>query len=420
MGIEHRLELNLTTRLEPRPLLSRLQGEPLIMPEMTINLPLVSRLSLSLKERLEIRAQKTIPGTIAVFSNMSWSPSSTTSLKSTERAHIHEQSPLLSLDASSHTSSLVMDRQRPTHLHPTSERLMNTEGERLSLESMDSQHWGTLRRNEQWTSSRGDFQEKESSKRQRIYLQDMPFYNDGVQKTRVLHPEVIATPETLKMFSNDVGAVCRWTLQSSTVSDFPESEWDNIIRGKQVNLGIISAARNAPSQIGDLEPSSSSSQLPAPRVFNEGQWFTAWQYTIDAILHLFPHRRNELLEYGRYITEFFDNMHDSQEIIAFDQACRNHVSSRSDLRLCDFNNFRHLEFSYLSCGGKHYSLGDNKTQSSSKASATRDKSREVCRKFNSSAGCGFRGDQCKYIHKCFKCDKPGHGMASCKSGEPGK
>ncbi|KAF8999541.1 hypothetical protein BDQ17DRAFT_1427779 [Cyathus striatus] len=80
----------------------------------------------------------------------------------------------------------------------------------------------------------------------------MLLYENNLPDMCLTHPEVIQTQKNINLYANDINAVHQWMMQSSQVDDFPESEWDNIIKGHQVNLSIVSAAISTPNRANGI------------------------------------------------------------------------------------------------------------------------------------------------------------------------
>ncbi|KAF9009982.1 hypothetical protein BDQ17DRAFT_1347275 [Cyathus striatus] len=260
------------------------------------------------------------------------------------------------------------------------------------------------------------------NKKQRIFLKDMPWYAEQVEEECKLHPDVLKTRNTLRLFANDPDTVKRWAMESARLAVyFPECEWDNIIRGRPVNLSHVLSGINATTpfyfqtlQVGDTKFTIRPSNFKEILCYDE--WFPAWLYASSAIKHAFPHRSDELTAYGEYIRLYFMNISEPIQVVRFDEAVRTYVASRSDIRLCDFQHFHFMETAFLTREGAEWKPDqNNELKSTSRSNAIgREKSKEVCRKFNSAAGCNYHKDRCRYRHKCFKCNKQGHGMADCK------
>lgn len=92
---------------------------------------------------------------------------------------------------------------------------------------------------------------------------------------------------------------------------FPESEWRHIFRGEAVNLDIIfsnlhhiAPPKENVGRIGRTEISLGSTD-PARKVQTSGDWTAAWNATVKATAYAFPHRADELRQWGDYLSSEF-------------------------------------------------------------------------------------------------------------------
>jgi hypothetical protein len=114
---------------------------------------------------------------------------------------------------------------------------------------------------------------------------------------------------------------------------FPDTEWDHIIRGDPVDLDVVLSSLHhiAPvkenlGRVGSTQISLGQSD-PARKITTSGEWTSAWNATARAITFAFPHRKEELQEYGEYMdSEFSARISSShRKLFAFDKAVRHHV-----------------------------------------------------------------------------------------------
>ena len=260
-----------------------------------------------------------------------------------------------------------------------------------------------------------------SNKKQRLYEHELPWYPNDLIAQSIIRPELQKTQATIRLFSKDFSATKRFITSSLTVPEFPDAEWDNVIRGRPVNINTVFSSINAISpaieyteSIGSYKIKFSGSTASTKKVQNLGDWIMAWGLVTRATLHAFPHRDRELREYGEYIVRLFGAISQSEaaRVILLDEAIRTFVGGRNDLLLTDYASFEHLKITCLS------NYGANQVTVSKSPKASRqslEKSNEICRKYNSPGGCGFSGGRCKYQHRCRKCSLPGHAERDCKS-----
>jgi hypothetical protein len=78
-----------------------------------------------------------------------------------------------------------------------------------------------------------------SNKKQRIYEADQPWYPTDVLVQSFLPPELQKMRSILLRFTGDYSAIKRWIDISASVPQFPDSEWDNVIKGRSINLDAV-------------------------------------------------------------------------------------------------------------------------------------------------------------------------------------
>ena len=83
---------------------------------------------------------------------------------------------------------------------------------------------------------------------------------------------------------------------------------------------------------------------PKRCISTAAEWSTAWRKASKAITFAFPHRREELLEYGDYIkSEFAAKITSSHhKILLYDTALRNEVAAGQHVLLTDHAHFTRL------------------------------------------------------------------------------
>ncbi|KAF9456119.1 hypothetical protein BDZ94DRAFT_1137699, partial [Collybia nuda] len=159
-------------------------------------------------------------------------------------------------------------------------------------------------------------------------------------------------------FSRNFSAIKCFIASSTTIPEFPDSEWDNVIRGCPINLDSVFSSINAVAPIYKhseclgaykIKFGGGSSRSSSKRIQTYGEWLMAWTLTTRAICHAFPHCARELQDYGNFITRQFGAIigGESMRVIAFDESIWTFVGSRNDLLLTDFHQFDHLKTTFL-------------------------------------------------------------------------
>lgn len=148
------------------------------------------------------------------------------------------------------------------------------------------------------------------------------------------------------------------------------------------------------------------------------EWSSAFRRMSKAVTFLFPHRREELLEYAEHVEGLFAAKQTSAhpKVILYDQSVRNQVGGGQNILLTDYHRFYSLSEAILHADGVEYRAGG---KGSAKGGNGPDKGdstkKDVCRRFNGQAGCPFSEEECYYKHVCKGCGKGGHGKFSCTS-----
>ena len=260
--------------------------------------------------------------------------------------------------------------------------------------------------------------DRTSNKKRRVFESQMPWYTKEEEARRSGNKDCEESRRILHLFARDYKVVKQWIQTSRTAPlGFPGSEWDNIIRGQAVNLDAVfsslhhvSAPKENVGRVGHTEISLGRSE-PAKKVQTSGEWTSAWNATIKAVKFAFPHREQELREYGEYIEGHFSAKVISahRRIILYDIAIRNEVGGGQNALLTDSHRFSRLFSAIVMPDGiesEHARLGSKRT--TGKNSKT-----EICNRFNSINGCRNTAEDCRFRHACKKCKRVGHGEKSC-------
>jgi hypothetical protein len=261
-----------------------------------------------------------------------------------------------------------------------------------------------------------------SNKKRRVYELEMPWFEREEDARRTGNQNCEESRRLLTLFARDYKVIKQWIQNSRTAPlGFPSSEWDNIIKGQAVNLDAvfsslhhISAPKENTGRVGATEISLGRTE-PSKRVQTSGEWTSAWNATVKATKFAFPHRENELREYGEYIEGHFSAKIPSshRRIILYDTAIRNEVGGGQNALLTDTHRFSRLYSAIVMPDG----IESEYTRTSTKRTGTKASKTEICNRFNSSNGCRNSADDCRFKHACKKCKRLGHGKEQCDSKE---
>ncbi|KAF8586135.1 hypothetical protein K439DRAFT_1255141, partial [Ramaria rubella] len=164
------------------------------------------------------------------------------------------------------------------------------------------------------------------------------------------------TQQLLKHFSRDYRAVKTSIVISDQHPEFPNSKWDNIIKGRPIDLNkvlstmyVIGTDSKRVEHISALKLQIEAS-APIRKVTSQGEWGLAWDRACKALIFVFPHRGSELCKYGAYIHRLFGAYQTwfHKRVILFDQAACARAAYRKDTLLFDFSQLDDLKIMHTS------------------------------------------------------------------------
>jgi hypothetical protein len=261
-------------------------------------------------------------------------------------------------------------------------------------------------------------------KRQKLIESDMPWYTKSSGSSSSSgNPSCEETRRLLRAYNRDVSkAKFLIKIAHNSPSGIPSSQWERILKGDAVDLNQVFASlhhtvpdEERTGRLGETEISFGVSE-PKKRISTASEWSTTWRKASKAIAFAFPHRREELLDYGDYIeAEFAAKVVSSHhKILLYDAALRNEVSAGQHILLTDHYRFSSLYSAIVMPDGVESSLDKSQGRRSGKSSQPGGKL-EICNKFNAGT-CKRTSSDCKYRHLCKNCNQPGHGKKDCPDG----
>ena len=263
--------------------------------------------------------------------------------------------------------------------------------------------------------------EEPVAKRIKVDESAYAWISSGQNKCTILRESLAKTLELIETYTIDHKATKRSLVNQPDCPEFPDSEWNNIITGRAVNLdavlsGQLSTTRDDPKveKFGDLEISFGGVE-PTKIVKNGGDWSIAWNRTLRAIVFAFPHWIQELSIYGEYIVNLFAVTHPSMHsrVIAFDKAVRKRVGSVRNLELSDFEKFTDLKIAHMDSIRVSVVSGSSKDDRGRKGKKGKNwKKDEPCNQWNDGK-CSQEEEDCRRMHVCNKCGKSGHKGKEC-------
>jgi hypothetical protein len=234
------------------------------------------------------------------------------------------------------------------------------------------------------------------------------------------------TRNILDIMQRDPTTVKRWIrCASSAPAGFPSTEWDALVKGESINIDTVFSSLHHIHSIDENVGSVGATEIhfgrpkPAAKVETSGQWTAAFNLIIKATSFVFPHRLDELKQYGDYIEELFSAKSVSihPKLFKYDEAIRYKVGQGQNILLTNRSEFtRYYEAIIVPDGVGSGTTSDGDKAGQKKDGKSRGKS-DICHRFNGAKGCNSTTEKCKYKHICKKCKQRGHGQVECKIDE---
>ena len=255
----------------------------------------------------------------------------------------------------------------------------------------------------------------------------MPWYSKEQRIRRSnLNTSCNKTRETLDIFQRDHATVKRWIkCASSAPAGFPNTEWDALVKGETVDIDTVFSSLHHIHSIDESIGRVGSTEIqfgrpkPAAKVETSGQWTAAFNLIVKATAFLFPHRYEELREYGDYMEELFSAKSTTihPKLFKYDEAVRYKVGQGQNILLTDKSQFvRYYEAIVAPDGVGVERASEGNQGGQGKSGRSRERS-DICHRFNGPNGCSSTAEKCKYKHICKRCKKRGHGKMDCKVDE---
>jgi len=302
------------------------------------------------------------------------------------------------------------------------------DGDSLDSSSSSGSYQPTTRKRARSVEEDGD--DEHQSGRRRINTGAFPWVIEEDVMPAQLSTELRQTLSILENFSRDIKVSKSSLLNSARCPQFPDSEWTNMLSGRVIDFdhvlsGVYSAApdEHRREQLGSIEVVVGNS-TPVRVVKTHSHWVIAYEQYVEATLYVFPHRRNELLIYGKFIRQLFTSFPPELHgrVIQFDKAVRLRVAQRRDLLLSDHIQFTDLNLLWLqNAGGVVAGVDDRSrhTGGTSTGGGGKQGRRDACRRWNDGR-CPNSVSDCKYAHICSKCRNTGHVSKDCGSNSARK
>ncbi|KIJ52303.1 hypothetical protein M422DRAFT_776013 [Sphaerobolus stellatus SS14] len=287
------------------------------------------------------------------------------------------------------------------------EAILQTEGDREELSRSDDE--------EDEASENGTVSDLDTSQ--------LPWEIQDAFFPKQLSEELQKTNNILRLFARDYKKTKISLLTNPRRPEFPESEWDNIIRGRSIDLdkvlsgmAVVGADTKRVERLSSLVELRFGNVTPIKRVTTHGEWEMSWSRACSALEFVFAHRKSELQTYTEHMQRKFYATHVLYHdcILLYDRAVWERVSHHSDLSLTDTTLFDNLAVMHTTPTGSESTNHYSQTQTSITASRDKpEKSTEACRRFNSEQRPNT-ASTCMYRHICAVCRQSGHAAGDPK------
>jgi hypothetical protein len=200
--------------------------------------------------------------------------------------------------------------------------------------------------------SDSDSEDDKPSKRPKLIESKLPWFEPIIESTSdTSNPSCQETCRLLRIYNVDIKkAKFLVKIAPKSPSGIPSSQWERILKGESVDLNQIFSSlhhvvvdEERTGRMGETEISFGVSE-PKKRISTASEWSTAWRKASKAITFAFPHRREELLEYGDYLDYEFaaklPSIH--HKLFLYDLALRNEVAGGQRALLTDHSKFSRL------------------------------------------------------------------------------
>ena len=164
------------------------------------------------------------------------------------------------------------------------------------------------------------------------------FSNEKRIRKTITNPSCNKTRDILDIFQRDLAAVKRWIrCASSAPAGFPSAEWDALIKGESVDIDTIFSSLHHVHSVDESVRRVGATE----KIEMSSQWTSAFNLVIKATAFLFPHRYNELRQYGDYMEELFSAKSISVhfKLFKYDEAIRYKIGQGQNIFLTDKGEF---------------------------------------------------------------------------------
>ena len=162
--------------------------------------------------------------------------------------------------------------------------------------------------------------------------------------------------------------------------------WDSLIKGESVDLDTVFSSLHHIHSIDEGVGRVGTTEIqfgrpkPAAKVETSGQWTSAYNLVVKATAFLFPHRYDELRQYGDYIEELFSAKSVSvhPKLFKFDEAVRYKVGQGQNILLTNRSEFTRYYEAIVAPDGVGTKGEDGGSKAGSKKGGKSGEKSDIC------------------------------------------
>lgn len=255
--------------------------------------------------------------------------------------------------------------------------------------------------------------------KRRAYSFENAAFRDAPAYRAPVSPHVQKTLTARDNYTENLKQAKRDLVRGGRAPSLPAELWDAVLSDQPVDFNKILSARFSSvvedgfeHSLGDGLVFHVPSQRPRRVVADQSDWQLSFNTWSAALCFAFPHRQDELAEYGESVNELFAAFHKSvhAKVISADIAVRNAIQNDSRASFFDRERIQAIAQRHTSPWGAENAADFSQRQQVSRTSrplggARSGTSGELCRNFNRGA-CTYRN--CRHAHSCSRpgCTSP--------------
>jgi hypothetical protein len=254
--------------------------------------------------------------------------------------------------------------------------------------------------------------------------------SDPPGKWKSIEPLTRRTQQLRAIYARDPKQAMASVLEQYDKPVFPQSMWKTVLlndflefeklHGETFTLESTKADTYSLGDNVEIEILDSGGGAKSRAVSDFGTWTVLWDQYAAAVAYAYPHRRNELDGYRKWIVNYFRWSKRPHIVLDIDRACRRAITGDQTLSLDDKDSLAafNFRFSDQGVGGEGpiprssmYNRRRGTARSASNTSNRDDRtSNEYCKRWNKGL---CSNPKCQFVHMCSGCGGD-HQRGSCQ------